>query len=420
MFLETYFPEIFDRPWATFHIEVIDRFCEIILNGGKVALAMPRGTGKSVIAMCMALWALFFGHLRFLVIVAANKKEALKTINAIKSQLLSNPLLLEDFPEIVYPIRKLGGSALLARGQLHCGRLTQVTWTAEDIVFPDIVGSKSRGAKISCVGMNGAIRGKNASMPDGSIARPDLVIIDDPQTEKTAASPKMCERIEEVVNKTINGLAKAGTQLSQIMTCTVIREGDVADRYLDHTIYPQWRGMRYKLLESLPEDTQLWDEYAEIYRKDQIAATKFYRKNRKAMDAGASVTWADCFDARTQLSGIQAAMNLYIENPISFSSEQQNAPIRPGTGTLMTDAKTIRKRLNGLRRGTVPVNAEVMTAFIDVHDDILYYAVTAWMSDFTGFIVDYGTFPEQSRAYSINPTGGCIRCPNGSRVVKRP
>ena len=369
------------------------------MDGGKTSLAMPRGTGKTTIALCIAIWALVHGHLRFLVIVAANKKEAKKILDAIKDQLRQNKLLAEDFPEVVYPIQQLKGTALLARGQLHLGEPTNITWTAEEIVFPTISGSRVSGARVVTVGINGAIRGKNADMPDGSTARPDMVIIDDPQSEKTAASLTMSEKIEEIINKTINGLGESGTRLSQIMCCTVIREGDVADRYLSHDIYPQWHGMRYKLLDAMPENTALWDEYADLRRDNEKKATAFYKKNRKEMDKGAISSWEDCFDSRCEVSALQAGMNLYIDDPISFSSEQQNAPIRPGVGTVMADAKTIRRRLNGLDRGLVPANAEALTAMIDVHDDILYWAVTAWSGDFTGWVIDYGTFPEQSRSY---------------------
>ncbi|MDR1493150.1 MAG: phage terminase large subunit family protein [Planctomycetaceae bacterium] len=92
-------------------------------------------------------------------------------------------------------------------------------------------------------------------------------------------------------------------------------------------------------------------------------------------------------------------MNQYIDDPVAFSSEQQNNPIRPGTETLVADEKTIRSRLNGLQRGVVPINAELLTGFIDVHDDILYWCVTAWRENFTGYVIDYGTFPEQTKKY---------------------
>lgn len=64
---------------------------------------------------------------------------------------------------------------------------------------------------------------------------------------------------------------------------------------------------------------------------------------------------------------------------------------------MVTPAKTIRTRLNGLDRQTVPLDGTTLTAFIDVHDDLLYYAVAAWSDDFTGYVIDYGTYPKQTR-----------------------
>jgi len=266
-------------------------------------------------------------------------------------------------------------------------------------VFPTIAGSKVSGAKITCVGIRGSIRGASGEMPDGSTKRPDLVIIDDPQSDRTAASQSMCEGLEETINKTIVGLGDIGKQVSVIMTCTVIREGDLADRYLDTTIYPQWKGMRYRRMESMPVNMPLWDAYSELRQVNAKKATAFYRKNRKAMDAGAVCHFQECYDPRHEISDIQAAMNLFIDDPVAFASEQQNAPIRPNVGTVICDAKTIARRLNGLPRGTAPGTTEVLTGFIDVHDDILYWCVTAWKGDFTGCVIDYGTFPEQSSTY---------------------
>jgi phage terminase large subunit GpA-like protein len=34
--------------------------------------------------------------------------------------------------------------------------------------------------------------------------------------------------------------------------------------------------------------------------------------------------------------------------------------------------------------------------FIDVHDKLLFYCVCAWEENFTGYVIDYGTFPSQS------------------------
>jgi len=37
--------------------------------------------------------------------------------------------------------------------------------------------------------------------------------------------------------------------------------------------------------------------------------------------------------------------------------------------------------------------------FIDVQQKLLYYVVAAWEDDFTGYVVDYGSYPDQKRPY---------------------
>ena len=37
--------------------------------------------------------------------------------------------------------------------------------------------------------------------------------------------------------------------------------------------------------------------------------------------------------------------------------------------------------------------------FIDVQQKLLYYVVCAWEDDFTGYVVDYGAYPDQRRTY---------------------
>ena len=45
------------------------------------------------------------------------------------------------------------------------------------------------------------------------------------------------------------------------------------------------------------------------------------------------------------------------------------------------------------------MRCEHLTAFVDVQGECLFWIVVAWQSDFTGFIVDYGCFPDQQRAF---------------------
>jgi hypothetical protein len=405
-FCEQYFKQKFVLSWSSYHLEVIKRIEEILIQGGgKMALAMPRGSGKTTLVITAAIWALLYGHCRFIVAIGANKSEARKILDSVKSALVENKALLEDFPEAIYPFRKLNGSALLARGQLYLGELTQIEWKPDTLVFPKIAGSLSSGAILACVGITGAIRGKSKDMPGGEVARPDVVVIDDPQTDSVAKSPDQVMKLESIINKTIEGLVGPAEELAMFMPCTVIQEGDLADRFLNHKLYPQWRGMRFKMIEAMPERMDLWEKYKELRKEDTVSATIFYKKNRSEMKAGAVIAWEANYTGN-ELDALQHAMNKWADNFETFMSEYQNEPIRPDASAAVVPSKTIRSRLNGLSWQTLPLESNVLTGFIDVHDDLLYYAVTAWSDDFTGFVIDYGTYPKQNRRYfSKNETG---------------
>ena len=47
----------------------------------------------------------------------------------------------------------------------------------------------------------------------------------------------------------------------------------------------------------------------------------------------------------------------------------------------------------------MPLAATRVTAFIDVHDKLLFWCVCAWEEDFTGYVIEYGSFPDQKRLY---------------------
>jgi len=62
-------------------------------------------------------------------------------------------------------------------------------------------------------------------------------------------------------------------------------------------------------------------------------------------------------------------------------------------------ADQVAEKLNGRKRGEIPIGCSYVTAFIDVHDSLLFWMVAAWEQDFTGYVVDYGTYPKQGRRY---------------------
>jgi phage terminase large subunit GpA-like protein len=59
----------------------------------------------------------------------------------------------------------------------------------------------------------------------------------------------------------------------------------------------------------------------------------------------------------------------------------------------------IAQKLNGHKLGEIPIGCNHLTMFIDVQGKLLFYVVAAWESDFTGYVVDYGAYPDQQRRY---------------------
>ncbi len=405
-FCEVYHPESFRLAWSDDHLRVIAKIEDVVLRGGQFAIAMPRGSGKSTMCEAAAEWALVCGHRRYVVLVGADQAHACGMLESITSDLEHNEQLLGDFPEVLAPIQALEGIHQRARGQLFRGKPTLISWTKTKVVLPTIPGSPASGSVLEVAGLTGRIRGMKHKLVDGKVIRPDLVIVDDPQTEESAWSPSQCAHRERIVCGAVLGLAGPGTTISALMPCTVIAPDDMADRVLDRDKHPEWQGERTKLVYAWPTREDLWDEYAQIYRDAQRGggdvgkATEFYRSHRADMDKGARVAWPARF-AANELSALQHAVNLRLRDAISFESEYQNEPIRPDAGSdlVQLDADAIAGRVNKSPRGTVPDEASLVTAGVDVQGRALFWVVMAWTSNLKGWIVDYGTEPEQATRY---------------------
>jgi hypothetical protein len=404
-FCDSYFRELFGLPWSRDHLRVIAKIEEAVLHGGLFAVATPRGFGKTTLAECACLWAILYGHRDFVCLIGSDEGHAADMLESLKTELDSNGLLEADFPEVVYPIVKLDGIANRANGQMYRGERTHIGWTAREIVLPSIPGSKASGAIIKVAGITGRIRGMKFKRPDGRAARPSLVVLDDPQTDESARSPSQCQHREAILAGAVLGLAGPGKKIAGVMPCTVINPKDMADRILDRDLHPEWNGERTKMVYAFPSDTKLWDEYAKR-RADGlraecgiIDATAFYRKNQEAMDAGAVIAWPARFN-HDEASAIQHAMNLKLQDERAFWAEYQNEPL-PEIAAEADDmsADQIQAKLNGLDCSVASVDVSHLTAFIDVQQKALFWVICGWSDEFTGYVLDYGTWPDQRRAY---------------------
>ncbi len=404
-FCESYFPLTYHLAFSPDHLKVIGKIEQAVMQGGLFAMAMPRGSGKTTICECACIWAVLNGHREFVCLIGSDEGHAMDMLDSIKMELDGNDELLADYPEVCYPIQCLEGIANRCNGQLHNGQRTHIGWTAREIVLPTIPGSEASGAIIKVAGITGRIRGMKYKRADGKTVRPSLVVLDDPQTDESARSLSQCATRESILAGAVLGLSGPGKKISGIMPCTVIRPGDMADNILDRDKHPEWNGERTRMVYSFPANEKLWDKYAELRAEGLRAgdggrsATEFYAEHRDEMDAGAAIAWPERFN-HDELSAIQHAMNLKLQDEAAFFAEYQNEPLpEEDTDDDLLTADQIAAKTNGMYRGQIPIGCNHLTMFIDVQQKALFFVVAAWESDFTGYIVDYGTYPDQKRAY---------------------
>ena len=408
LFCESYFPETYSLAWSPDHLKVIEKIETAVLRGGLFALALPRGSGKTTITESAALWSMLYGHREFVVLIGATESAALELLDSLKTELEVNERLAEDFPEVCYPVAQLEGIANRCAGQLYKGERTRITWTSNEIVLPTVEGSRASGIIVRVAGITGRIRGMKFKRSDGRNVRPSLVVIDDPQTSESAGSLEQTRKRVRVLAGDILGLAGPGQKISGIMPCTIIRPGDMADIILNRNTHPDWNGEKTRMVYRFPTNMKLWEEYAEI-RAEALRtegnfqkATEFYLANREAMDAGAEVSWEARFN-HDEVSALQHAMNLKFQDEQAFQSEYQNDPLPDDTADdSLLSVDEICAKINGLARRRVPLKCDRLTMFVDVQKALLFYVVIAWAEDFTGAVIDYGSWPDQHRhEYSL-------------------
>ena len=91
-------------------------------------------------------------------------------------------------------------------------------------------------------------------------------------------------------------------------------------------------------------------------------------------------------------------MNRMCDSPNAFQTEDQCEPesAEYSSDVKQLDVAEIKKRYSGVERFAIPAGSTRLTAFMDIHGELIFYAVCAWNEQFGGQIVDYGTYPRQS------------------------
>lgn len=421
LFCETYNPEPFYLEWSPDHLRVIQAIERSVKGGYLQAFAMPRGSGKTTLCRMAILWAASYALTPYPFLIGATAAKAEESLDAIKTWIRYLQKYAADFPEISVAAIALGGIANRQSGQLCLGESTSIHWEKDRLALPRVPKPKnlrcrgkwapSAGIVIGCSGLTGdGIRGSLFTLPSGQQVRPSLVLIDDPQTDESAGSPAQNEVRLGLLNGAVLGLAGPRKSISGVMPCTVIRPGDMADQILDRKKNPLWRGIRTKLLKTMPKNLDAWEKYCEIYREcmgrddpDITPANEYYEAHRKELDEGAEESWPER-KLPTEVSAIQHAMNLYARDKTSFFAEYQNQPLDLSASAnhpLRLTKSVLEKKLSGVPRGVIPKECEHITAFIDVGGDVFHWMISAWTEQLAGGVVDYGPFPEQPTKYFV-------------------
>lgn len=461
LFQTTYIGNAFKLEAGDHHLELNEYLEGVIIDGEKQALAFPRGDGKTTTCISAAAWGIAYGHVKFVVVIAANDSQATKIMKNIK-QIFKSKIFAEDFPEISFPIIKLENIATRCSGQLLNGKPTNMKWNDSETILPTIEGSAASGARIVVGGITGSgIRGLLEFTEDLEALRPDCAIVDDFQTKQSAKSQGadgQCQKLLDIIQNDIAGMEGQDRPMGMMVPCTIIEPGDAAEQIVDPDRYPEFNGMRIAALTKMPENLDWWTdtyftilkkcdrakvehkksearrkaEWKKVNRADKTAkfektrktdkdfyqpAIDYYLDNRAEMDNGFECSW----DNRKKhwASGTQFAMNMYLRNQKRFWCEYQNDP-----GALI-DENDIRLRpevvvnnTNGLARKAEPEGFGIETMAIDLNDYGLNCAHVFWRLDMTGNIADYFEYTPHDRGYVFKNDMNLVREVEFSNALK--
>lgn len=291
-FIENYFPHyVRHKDKSELHKYLFSRLPEIVASpkGENDAIAAPRGEAKStLVSQLFVLWTIICGIKHYPVIVMDSIDQAYPMLEAIKAELVYNPRLLMDFPDVCGVGRVWQMGTILTRNDIK----VQVAGS----------GKKLRGLR------HGPYR-------------PDLVVLDDIENDEQVRSPEQREKLENWLKKTVLPLGTAGGKLDVIYIGTILHYDSVLSRTLKN---PLWRVARFKALIRWPDNMSLWDTWEEILRNNgqdgEMLANAYYQQHRAEMDEGAIVSWS----ARPlyTLMLIRAR-----DGHATFDAEYQNDPV---------------------------------------------------------------------------------------------
>lgn len=373
-----------------------------ILNGGLIADLYGRGGGKTTwIDEIAAVWALLYGHRRYIVLIAASLKASKKILKTIKKLFLRSEEIAADFPAIALPIRALGGISQRAAAQTFLGQPTDSEWGSDQITLPTLRDASGNlldrgcGGILAVTGKGGAIRGAN----EGG-QRPDFLLIDDPQTKKDAQSPKVVEDIIEYIHSDALGLAGHNATMSAFLTITPQNYGDVATAIAKR---PEWSvKVQPFIKQTCPDWERLVGEFCERYNEDAAhhdfnltRSRAWYIEHREKFREVATIDPRQ-YDRAKEVDVTHHMLNLRAKmGERSFNAEIM-MDVSDKSASIEINPDKVAGALNGCARLVLPPGTDRVVGFVDVNQKKgagLSYVLAAFGANRVSAVIDYGRFP---------------------------
>ena len=292
-FCRKYLRHHFPLPDSRFHTALKSRLDWYTTHrGNNEVWIAPRGNAKStLISLAYILYCICVESEKYIVLVSDTQAQGVQFLSDIKTELEHNAEMRRDFPAA-------------------CGK-SATQWNNEEIITRNNI-------KVVALGMRGKIRGRKFGAH-----RPSLIVIDDPENDESAISPRQRERTRTWLTKgaVAAGVPKhtnviiIGTVINADCLVQVLKEGE-------HGI-SGWKCHSFQSVIEWPERMDLWEEWTGMFHEDQADARQYYLDNRQDMDAGSLVLWPERENLYT-LFEYRASIGT-----VAFESEKQNRAINP-------------------------------------------------------------------------------------------
>ncbi|MDA2738388.1 phage terminase large subunit [Bacillus cereus group sp. Bc015] len=232
----------------------------------RIAWSVPRGHAKSTYLSNMyPIYNIVYNIRKFIVILSETHDGAKQFTDFVNNQLKDNKKLREDFGEL------MGENSRENKKD-----------NAEKFVTKNNVMVASGSTQKQLRGM----RFMNS--------RPDLIILDDLESEKNTNTPELRQKNLTWYTKTVNPLGDP-QRTGFIYMGTLVNPNGLLPYVMNRA---DFKSKRYSAIVSPPDRQDLWEEYESIYRdlenpdrKEQ--AEQFYFSNQEEMDKGVEVLWND-------------------------------------------------------------------------------------------------------------------------------